>query len=624
MDAGQLLEKKPADLTLCACGSGLRALRCCEQDFAAQPDPTHNALLAPAMERVVAARAEDKNREAARLLVEILDLAPLWSQPLLALFEIRQAEDNKKATRALAARLAAIAPQEPLALVRYAGVLVAQAQYLDAIEVARRGLLLTPRLAILHQLLGISYTESGQLQAGEQHYQLAMAFLPAEQRSPQEANLAWNLRQQGRLEEAAALYEAQLAKGTIDVRGLTGFAQVQAGRGRRQEVEPLLKAALKNAPDDRLASLLLAAWQLEQEKPEEGLALLAQTEARLAPQKLLTTERVVRARALERLGQYEEAWAIYNASREAQRSHLGQDYDPAPAQAKLAALKTTFMSGRLAAMPRLQPQQGQPLPLFLLGVAGSGTSLLERLLCRAPEINPADQHAPLPALAKLLPDLVRGLGGPDLKFPEALSMGVCGQGAEIPSLLAARYMAKLQGTGLAPLGTPFVTDRHEQLPWLLGLAGSLFPQAPVVHLLRHPLDVVLSGYTRDQVFEDNAGLTLESLAQAYDLQMQAIAHIRGQMTLRYLPVRYEALVMNPAATLQRIYNFVGLGATNAQALLAAPSRCVPRVPTYYAQTPSLLGGGVNRHRHFSAALTHVKAQLAPWIERLGYKAPEEA
>lgn len=611
-------QAKQADLTLCPCGSGLRTLRCCEQNYAAQPDPAHNALLSGLLERITQARAEGRNRDAARRAIEILDLAPLLPEALLALFEIRLAEENKKAACALAARLVVMEPENALALGRYAGVLAAREQYQEAIETARQGLLVAPHLPVLHQILGISFTELGMLQEGEHHYRQALSLLPAAQKPQQENNLAWNLRQQGRLEEAAALYVALEAQGWKTARTLTSFAQVQAGLGQAQKAEALLKAALDHSPHDRLATLLLALLRLHHGAPKETLALIAETEAHLSPKKLVVTEHIARGRALERLGQYESAWTAYETGRNTQRAHVKQGYDPTFDEARLAALKVTFKAGRLASIPSPPPSSKQPQPLFLLGVAGSGTSLLERLLCQSPSINPADQHAPLPTLAKLLPALAQGLGGPELSFPEALTVAASAQGAEIPALLAARYLEKLIQNGFAGVKTKFITDRHVALPWVLGLGVSLFPQAPVVHLLRHPLDVVLSGYTRDQLFESRAGLTLAGLAQAYDSQMQAIAHLRGQMTMRYLSVRYEDLLRDPATTLERVYRFIGLHETSAKALLAAPRRTVPRVPPYYTQPATLDQTGLYRHRHFGAALAEVETRLTPWIESLGY------
>ena len=614
MEAGQGGGATRTDQTLCACGSGLRAPRCCALDVATQADPAHHALLAPQMEAVGKARAEGRNREVTRLLLKILDLDPLLPEALHSLFEIRFAEGHKPAAAALAARIVALQPENANGLGKYAGILAAQEKYAEAIEVARRGLLAMPRLPIFHQILGMCYTELGALPAGEHHYRQALMRAPAGQEQLRH-NLAWNLRQQGRLEEAAALYEALQAEGWSTPRSLTSLAQLEAGRGRWERVGPLLEEALKRAPDDRLATLLGAQLALRRGASDEALQLIAATETRLAPrQRLAVTEYVARGQALEQLGHYEQAWAAYQAGRAAQRQHIQQSYDPAPGEARLAAIKTTFKADRLAALPSPDPSPDVPQPVFLLGVPGSGTALLEHLLSQSPEIDPADQHAPLPALATLLPALARGLGGPDLPFPEALMASACGGGQELPAMLAARYLNQLVRQGIARPEARFATDRHADLPWLLGLAGFLFPQAPVIHLLRHPLDVVLSGFARDQLYEGHAGLTLPSLGHFYDLQMQAIAHIRGQMTLRYLPVRYEDLVTSPVETLHQIHRFIGLKRAAPSALLDTPPRAVPRVPAYRARLMKLHHHGLYRHRRFG----DVFPSLTPWIQRLGY------
>lgn len=605
---------------LCDCGSGLRRVRCCALDFSTQPDQAQYGLLATEMEAVTAAKMAGKNRVAARLLLRLLDLAPLWPEALLGLFEIRLAEGNKLAATALAARIAAIQPENAIALARHAGILAARELYQEAVEVVRRGMLVAPRLPLFHQILGMSYTELGQLRAGEHHYRQALALSPAGQSQIQLRTwLAWSLRLQGRLDEAAALYATLCAEAGAGNRALTGFAQVEAGRGRWSEAQSLLAAALKLTPDDRLTSLLAAQFELQRGTPEAALQRIAATEARLAPQKLVVTEYMIRGEALERQGDYESAWASYQAGRAVQSQHVRRAYDPAPGAARLEAIKATFKPALLSALPRPASLPGLPCPVFLLGVTGSGTALLEHLLSQSPHIDPADQRASLPALASLLSGLARGMGGPELPFPQALRAAICGPGREIPAMLAARYTQQLVNDGLARQDTKFVTDRHVELPWLLGLATSLFPQAPVVHMLRHPVDVILSGFTSDRLYDNQAGLMLTSLAQAYDQQMQAIAHLRGQMTMRYLPVKYEALVTNPAATLRRIYEFIGLPDEDPAALLAAPVRAVPQVPVYRAWMSAPHRDRLYRHRRFAGVFADSLPWLMPWIKRLGYE-----
>ena len=56
----------------------------------------------------------------------------------------------------------------------------------------------------------------------------------------------------------------------------------------------------------------------------------------------------------------------------------------------------------------------------------------------------------------------------------------------------------------APAGSQ--TETH------LGLIGLIFPEAPVIHLLRHPLDVVLSVFSNDLTHGFYCAYDLTSIA----------------------------------------------------------------------------------------------------------------
>lgn len=619
MAVEQKIDLTSISTTPCPCGSGLRAMRCCEADAASRPDPANHSLLTEQLQAVRKARSANKNREAAQSVLKILDLAPFHAEALEILFDIRLAEGNKKAALALIERIVLLLPENMLGLSKYAELLLAQGDHQKAIQIASRGVLVASRHQLFHQILGLSYTALGQLQAGEYHYHQALSLLQGDQKQLK-SNLAWNFRQQGRLEEAASLYTALHVSGWQNVRMLTNFAQVEAGRGRLDAAQDLLTQALTLDPKDRVGALLLAMLHFQRGAPQKTLERLAKTEAILAPLPLVATELSLRGQALERLGQYQQAGVCYDAGRTFQRNQAKCHYDKEMSEKKLASIRTTFRADRLAALPRPALPPNTPEPIFLLGTPRSGTSLLEHMLTQSPDIDPADQQSALSALAALTPNMVKGLCGADLAFPEAISEFACGDGREIPSMLAKRYIQHLLDAGITRAGKRFVTDRHADLPWLLGFAALLFPQATVIHVIRHPLDVVLSGFSQDKLYPGNAGITFASMAHLYDQQMQAIAHVRGQMTLRYLPVRYEDLVTNPAGTLALIHQFIGLKKTDPKALLAAPPRAVPRIPTYRAQMAPLHQFSLARYRRFSESFKDVLPHLNPWIERLGYAA----
>ena len=74
------------DQSLCGCGSGLRAVRCCGLDLAALPLPGAGAPLLPVVERAVELHRRGVLGEAAKLCRDVLELAPEMKAPVLGLY----------------------------------------------------------------------------------------------------------------------------------------------------------------------------------------------------------------------------------------------------------------------------------------------------------------------------------------------------------------------------------------------------------------------------------------------------------------------------------------------------------------------------------------------------------
>src|SRR4051794_34118056 len=98
------------DRRLCACGSGLRAMRCCAMDFALAPPPEASGPLLPIIERLVELHRDGAAAEAERLCLETLELAPTQLDALTVLVQIRSANGVDSAVDALLRRIVALYP----------------------------------------------------------------------------------------------------------------------------------------------------------------------------------------------------------------------------------------------------------------------------------------------------------------------------------------------------------------------------------------------------------------------------------------------------------------------------------------------------------------------------------
>lgn len=597
---------------LCPCGSLLRAARCCEADKAQWPGQEAAALLDDkAAEATKLFNAKDYD-EAEALALKILDAVPNQRAALRVLFEVRKAQKRFNAADALGARLAGL-PAEPAqraqANGQYAQHLIAQGRHADALPFAAAALKAAPRAAQAHHVMGVVLTETGEVAAGERHYRRAQALLPREDGMVL-GNLAWNLKLQGRLSEAEALYEKALALRPENMRGVGGQAQVLFTKGEHDRADRILDEALARWPEDRILRLLKVMADLALQRPQAALERLG------PPEKQMPPELLARGRAFMQLEQPQDAVNAIAAARNIQRERTGLFYQPEALQARVARDKAYFTADRVRPLPKAGP--GGFMPVFLLGFRRSGSALLEQLLAQIPGFAVGDELAPVANLAQAVPGL---LGGGD--YPDVLDEMLVGEGAYVPDRLREDYEAPRRRLGLMREGVRFITDRAASNVWHLGLIKLLYPEAPIIHVLRHPYDLVLSNIAQDRKLEGNAHAGLPGVARYFALQAEMIKHYRGQLTLRYLPVRYEDLVADPDAVVRRVLEFVGSDAS-LPAALALNNQTVPEPwPAHFTVREAVHGRAAGRFKAYQAALPNLFSEVAPvldpWVREFGYE-----
>ncbi|MHB1445624.1 MAG: sulfotransferase family protein [Acidimicrobiales bacterium] len=205
-----------------------------------------------------------------------------------------------------------------------------------------------------------------------------------------------------------------------------------------------------------------------------------------------------------------------------------------------------------------------PRPIFVIGAARSGTTLLQAMLGAHPSI------AALPEMhfwfrIVNLSDYWGDLTDP-ARFRDALSelvslpAGLLDRfGFDVSRLMAhlpggpLSYASLLDAVGLDLCRREGKTRWSEKTPWQTAeQIWQLFPEAQVIHLLREPRRTISS--TMGMPFND---LPAWKLAEQWD--RYTVANIRSgtaRGTRYYLQVRYEDLVRSPATTLGLVCSFL--------------------------------------------------------------------
>jgi len=598
-------------LALCPCGSGLRAARCCELSLAALPSGEASRHLVPLVERAIAAHRQGANETAERLCLDVLELAPDRPGALSVLYEIRKAQGNARASEALIRRVVALDPNNLVATNELALILLGKGSLAEAEIHARNAVRIAPENPQAHNLMGMIMTEANRPQIGEYHFRRVLELTG--QRDPiLLANLAWNLKNQGRMEEARKLYQESVTTGPDIRQSLLGFARLEEADRNFAAAAALLDSMEQKFPDDFGVRLTRAVLLGRQRRYDEALAVIDQAalgNTRLGPNELLE-----KGRLLDQVGRYEDAWTSFAEAKKLARELSGQVYLDDAARQQIERLRNFFTAGRLRLIPRAGVRSDTPQPIFILGFPRSGTTLVEQTLSAHPHIAAGDE---LPLIHEITAIMPRMLASP-LGYPEALAELWMGDQREGLDNLRDYYLQKVRQMGVLHKGATRFTDKMPLNETHLGLIALLFPEAPLIHVLRHPLDIMVSAFSNAFTHGFFCAADLETAARHYVRVMELVQHYRAEMTVRYLPMRYEDIVAAQEASVRTILGFVGEKFHKA-CLTFHENQRYARTASYAQVTEPLYDRSVGRWRHYRDHLAPVIPILQPIIELLGYK-----
>jgi hypothetical protein len=204
-----------------------------------------------------------------------------------------------------------------------------------------------------------------------------------------------------------------------------------------------------------------------------------------------------------------------------------------------------------------------------------------------------------------------------LTYPEALAELWMGDQRDGLNELRDYYLNRAAKSGIFKPGADFFTDKMPLNETNLGLIALLFPQSPVIHVIRHPLDVLLSVYSNHLTHGFCCAAQMESIAKHYNLVADLIAHYRQNVSMRYFPVRYEDMVVDQEANVRKILDFIGV-AFDPRCLSFEQNTRYARTASYAQVTEKLYDRSRYRYRPYLKHLAPVLETLQPVIERLGY------
>jgi Flp pilus assembly protein TadD len=474
-------------------------------------------------------------------------------------------------------------------------------------QLARSCLRLMPLNPTIQSVMGLLLSQRGRPAAGEFHFRRVIELDGVK---PTVANnLAFCLKLQGRVEESEEWYRKAVELAPDDANVWVGWSNLEEVRRNIPRAWELLGEAEKRTNGRELA---LERATLLGREGRTGEAVDELSKSREDGRKLQANGLYERGRLYDKLERFDEAWADFVEANRLVREVQKRRYGEAAAKDLVSECQRFFRRTRIKLIPRADLDSSMPQPIFVVGYPRSGTTMVEQTLSAHPLISAGDELIFISDLTRIIP---RWIASPN-PFPGCLTDLWMGDNRLAPNQFRDYYLRRSQEQGIEE-GARFFTDKMPLNETHLGLIHILFPHAPIVHVRRHPLDILTSNFSNFLTHGFNQSFDVKTIAQHYALIDGLVEHYKEQLDLNYLEIRYEDLVANQEKHVRRMLEFVGVG-FDPRCLSFHENQRYARTASYAQVTEKLYDKSIYRYRHYRKYLDQAVAILRPTLSRLGY------
>jgi tetratricopeptide (TPR) repeat protein len=492
-------------------------------------------------------------------------------------------------------------------------------RWADAIPLLREIVRFDPKNALAHRNLGLACQAGARTAEAVASLQRAVELQPSLESAL--IHLAAALLQQGRTTEALVVLRKLSRRAEDPLARRLYSARALAMEGKPDEAEKEFRRLIALAPQMAeprafLGELLSIRGMFEEAAEHLTLAI---EEIPAAFKKLSVVKRFTQidrplldrmrslaegpglnamarasvqfglGKAFDDLGDYAEAMRQYEA---ANRLRGTERPDRAALVAKYNSIIEGYTGEALGGARQLLARPacpGDDLPVLIIGMPRSGTTLVEQILSSHPAVAAGGE---LPFWAQRERDWqTSGIG--------SLEEGKL-------SRVAEDYRAELRRVGPKALR---VTDKRPRNFEPLGLIHLALPDARIVHCRRNPVDTCLSIFFANFAAGHEFAWDRGDLAFFYRQYERLIEHWRRVLPAdRFTEVQYETLVAYREAETRRLIDFCGLDWDEACLAPERNRRTVNTASLWQARQP-VYATSVERWRRYEPWLGELRTLL---------------
>jgi tetratricopeptide (TPR) repeat protein len=460
-----------------------------------------------------------------------------------------------------------------------------QGKFDEALIAYRRAISIRPAFAEAYVNLGIVLKEQGKLDEAVAAYREAIKIRPEDAKA--HYNLGVALKENGTLDAVIAANRQAIRIKPDYAEAYFNLGLALKEQGKLDESRRALEKAVELSPTSPVNYRVLS--DAKRFRPGDRHLAAMEELARRMTSSLSPEEQIdlhfALAKAHEDLEEHEKSFKHLLEGNALKRRQIS--YDEAATLDRLRRTKQVFTIELMRTLHDVGHRS--MLPVFIVGMPRSGTTLVEQILASHSRVLGAGE---LNHINSAVAKLRNGLVG----FPEAVSSTA----AEQLRQLGANYVSAIRA--LAP-NAERITDKMPLNFLYVGLIHLALPNARIIHVRRDPLDTCFSCFSKLFAGEQPYSYDLGELGRFYRAYESLIEHWRRVLPANaMLEIQYEDVIADLEAEARRIVAHCGLNWDDACLSFHDTNRPVQTASAVQVRQP-IYRSSIGRARSYVNLLT---------------------
>jgi len=346
----------------------------------------------------------------------------------------------------------------------------------------------------------------------------------------------------GKMDEAIGCYEKALDVMPDFAMAAAGKARVLMRKGKFGDARKYLLHLIQSGEKDTEVALAHARVSGYFKEYEEAVSVLKDALSReSAGSGRLARIHFALGELYDKTENYDNAFHHYEQGNALKPVH----FDAEKHENYISSMIEVYNPVKKSHLPKAA--NSSDLPIFIVGMPRSGTTLTEQILSSHNRVFGAGE---LPDIGNIMQQL---RFAQDMRSPRPENLkSLTSQGLNSFADAYLKMLRKLSDDAFR------VTDKMPNNFLYLGLIRQLFPNAAIIHCVRDSRDIALSVYFQNFLASHTYAFDLRNIAVYHNEYKRIMHHWKEVFGISMLEVRYEELIENQEAVSREIVAHAGL------------------------------------------------------------------